>query len=141
MQFKYDFERYGPDKIPFVDIIIENKDNQKTTGYRALLDSGAFMTVMHSEIADVLDIDLSHIKDEVAFVGIGKIKRQLKGKKYVAQIMVFQKGNCYKFDTYVLFSDDIPNDGHPILGRMGFFDRFNEVVFNYTSNKIYLIKK
>jgi len=139
MQFKYPFQVIYNDKIPVLDIRITNKDTDKATSYRAMLDSGAFANVFHSEIAGVLGIDLSKIKETLPFGGV-KEAQQMKGKPYVIELMVIQKGKSYKFDSYVIFSDEVSNTGFALLGRQGFFDQFDEVCFNYKNDKFYLQK-
>lgn len=138
MQFKYSFKEFRRDKVPMLEVRITNKDNGIATNYLAMLDSGSFANIFHSEVAEVLDIDLSRIK-EIQFGGVKKAK-QMRGKPYVVELMVIEKGKSYKFDSYVIFSDEISNTGHPLLGRIGFFDQFDEVCFNYKNNKFYLQK-
>ena len=67
MQLKYPFQSVGRDRIPILDIRITNKDNTKSVNYRAMLDSGAFANVFHSDIAAVLGIDLTKIKETQLF--------------------------------------------------------------------------
>ena len=138
MQFKFSFEIVKEDKIPLIDVTLTNKDNGRKVSYRALLDSGAFANVFHSDIAKVLGIDLTTIREQELFKGVEKTKRQMKGKPYIIEIMIIQKGYSHKFDSYVIFTDDINEDGFPLLGRQCFFDRFKEIAFNYTNNKVYL---
>jgi len=139
MQFKYPLSEIRHDKIPLLDVRITNKDNGIAINYRAMLDSGAFANIFHSEIASVLGIDLSKIKETQPFGGI-KEGKQMTGKPYVIELMVMEKGKSYKFDSVVIFSDEISNTGIALLGRIGFFDRFDEVCFNYKNNKFYLQK-
>lgn len=139
MQFKYPFKVIFSDKIPMLDVRITNKETGKSTSYRAMLDSGSFANIFHSDIAGVLGIDLSKIKETQPFGGVKKSK-QMKGKPYIVELMVMQKGHSYKFDSYVIFSDEISNTGHPLLGRIGFFDQFDEVCFSYKNDKFYLQK-
>lgn len=140
MQFKYPFQVIRADKLPILDVRIINKDNGKVINYRAMLDSGAFANVFHSDIASVLGIDLSKIKDTQYFSGVRASKRLIKGKPYILELMVVGKANCYKFDSLVIFSDEVSDTGFALLGRQGFFDRFDEVCFNYKNNKFYLQK-
>ena len=121
MQFKYPFKVIFNDKIPMLDVRITSKENGKSTSYRAMLDSGSFANIFHSDIAGagVLDIDLSKIKETQPFGGIKKSK-QMKGKPYIVELMVMQKGHSYKFDSYVIFSDEISNTGYPYLVELGF---------------------
>lgn len=140
MQFKYPFHIVGRDKIPALDIRITNKDNNISTNYRAVLDSGAFANVFHSDIAAVLGINLSKIKETQYFSGVRKSKRLIKGKPYIVQLMVVQKGRSHMFDSFVIFSDEVSDTGFALLGRQGFFDQFDEICFNHKNDKFYLQK-
>lgn len=138
MQFKYPFQTVFSDKIPMMDIKITNKDTGKSINYRAMLDSGAFANVFRSDVADLLGIDLSKIKEVQLFGGLKESKRQMKGKACVVELMVIQKGKSYKFDSHVIFSDEVSDTGFALLGRQGFFDQSIELCFNYRNNKFYL---
>lgn len=140
MQFKFPFVIHGSDKIPMLEVRLTNKENDKATNYVCMLDSGAFMNVFHSDIAEILDIDLSKIKETILFGGVKDSKKQMKGKPYIIKMTVMQKGKNYSFDSYIVFSDEITDTGYPLLGRIGFFDRFDEVCFNYKNDKFYLQK-
>ncbi len=140
MQFKYPFKVINNDKIPLIDILITNKETNKTTSYRAMLDSGAFTNIFHSDIAKVLGIDLARIKETQLFGGVEKSKRQMAGKLCILELMVVEKGKSHKFDSCVIFSDEISETGFALLGRQGFFDQFDEVCLSYKSNKFYLQK-
>jgi len=139
-KFKFETTNYGNDKLPILDVIITNPDNGKKVIYPALLDSGSFMNVFHSDIAKLLDIDLSLIKKELDFGGVGTKGSKLKGKAYIVNIMVAQKGKKHSFDSYVLFTDELNPDGNPLLGRQGFFDEFLNVELSLASERFYLYK-
>ena len=136
MTLKYSFQEIRGDKIPFVDVILVDKQTGGKTSYRAMIDSGAFMNIFHTDIAQVLGIDLSRIR-EIGFGGVKESKR-MHGKPYIVQIMIMNKGESITFDAYILFSDEISNDGYGLLGRRGFFDQIDEVIFNYKAGKFYL---
>lgn len=138
MKFKYPFRVVAGDKIPILDVRINNKDNNKSTNYRAMLDSGAFANVFHSDIARVLGIDLSKIKETQYFGGVKASKRLIKGKPYIIELMIMQKGQNKTFDCFVIFSEEVSDTGFALLGRQGFFDQFREICFNYKNNKFYL---
>jgi len=140
MRFKYKTTNVGNDRIPLLDVVITNPENNRKVTYPALLDSGAFMNVFHSDIAQVLGIDLSKIKREIEFGGVGTSLSAFKGKPYIVNLMVAQKGKNHSFDSYVLFSDNINPNGNPLLGRMGFIDQFPKVELSLKSNSFYLYK-
>ncbi len=104
-----------------------------------MLDSGAYANVFHSDIAEVLGIDLKNIKDKQLFGGV-KESKKMSGRGYVCELMIMQKGKSRKFDSYIVFSDEISNTGYGLLGRQGFFDQFSEICFSYKNNKFYLQK-
>jgi hypothetical protein len=105
-----------------------------------MLDSGAYINIFHSDIANVLGIDLDKIKDKQVFSGVEETKRSMAGKPYVVELMISQKGESYKFDAVVVFTDQIVNSGYGLLGRQFFFDRFDEVTFKFPLNNFYLKK-
>jgi|GEM_PF-849591 len=138
MQFKYSFTKVRWDNIPFLEVVLKNPENNESVGCRAMVDSGAFISVFHSELAEVLGIDLGLIKSETTFQGVGDIAGSLKGKIYFVDMTVWDKTNKCNFICPVLFSDNIDRNSFSLLGRKGFFDHFDEVVFNIKSNKFYL---
>lgn len=138
MRFKFKTTNLGSDKIPLLEVIITNPVNSRKVSYHALLDSGAFMNVFHSDIAQILGIDLTKIKKEIEFGGVGTSLSALKGKPYIVNLMLAQKGKRHRFDSYVLFSDNINPNGDPILGRQGFIDQFSKVEISFKSNSFYL---
>lgn len=140
MRFKYSTTDYGDDRIPLVDVILTNPDNDISIGYPAMLDSGAFMNVFHADVANLLGIDLSKIKKEIDFGGVGTAGGKLKGKPYIVNIMVAKDGKSHRFDAYVLFSKDINPNGHPLLGRLGFMDKFLKIEFDMKQGKFLLYK-
>ena len=137
MRFKYPFLPDNPYFRPLIKIGF-TKDKKPLFEYPALLDSGAEFCVLHSSIARLLGIDLSRIKKTISFIGVGKAKRSLKGKWAIVDIIVIQKGKSNPFSSYVVFSEDIPEDGYPLVGIRGFFDKFKEITFSYNDKEIYL---
>ncbi len=140
MKFIYEFSRraISDDKLPIITILVKNKENTTSIGYDAMLDSGAFMNVVHASVADILGIDLRNIKQEVSFQGVGTSSRKSKGKLCIVELTVFQKRKRYSFDAPILFSDTVHPNSIPLLGRQGFFDKFSEVSFQFSHNKFLL---
>ena len=138
MKFKFKTTDAGNDKIPLLEVLVTNPENNKKVAYTALLDSGAFMNVFHSDIASVLGIDLSKIKRVTEFGGVGTESSSLKGKPYIVKLTVASKGKSFSFDSYVLFSDDINPKGDPLLGRQGFIDQFAKVELSLQNSSFFL---
>ena len=138
MQFKYNFTESRKDKVPFLNIAVKNRDSSKVINYIAMLDSGAYISIFHSDIAKLLGIDLSIITDKQVFGGVEKSDRELSGKPYIVKLLLTQKGKDYEFETPVIFSDQITDQGFALLGRQGFFDQFDKICFDYKNSKFYL---
>jgi len=95
-------------------------------------------SVFHTDIADTLGIDLKHIKKQVLFRGVGEQSKDFIGKPYIINLMVYQKGISHKFESVIVFSDDINKDGYPLLGMGGFFNKFKKVIFDNERQKVIL---
>lgn len=128
--FKYQkAERY---KRPLIPITLQFENNKINT--LALIDSGADFNVFHSELAELLEINLD-VLEEKEFGGIKKDKVQCKGKLAMVEIGI----NDEYFDSPVIFSSDISDNGYGILGQNGFFDHFR-ITLDYKTDNIYLKK-
>lgn len=126
--FKYQkAERY---KRPLIPISLRFQNKKINT--LALIDSGADFNVFHSDLAQLLDINLDSLK-EIEFGGIKKDKEQCKGKLVMVEIGI--DGDF--FDAPIIFSSDISDNGYGILGQNGFFDHFR-VTLDYKKDNIYL---
>jgi hypothetical protein len=138
MKFAFNFSQFvaSDDKVSVIDIDIKNKENTISLSYRALLDSGASMSVMHERLAFLLGVDLSKTQ-KIEFQGIGD-KSKLTGKLYIVELTIVQNKKQFSFDAPMVFSDSISPNSYGILGRQGFFDHFSEVCFNYPNDKFYL---
>lgn len=130
-QRTFEYKKIGNFWRPIIPITL--KHNKKELNYVALLDSGADFNIFHSEIAEVLDIDLSKLPKST-FGGINK------GTQGIMQMTVIEIGVYdYTFNAPVHFSPDISPDGYGIVGQQGFFDKF-KVLFNLEARKIELKK-
>lgn len=138
MQFKYKFHQVNHDKIPLLDVQITNKETGQSTQYRALLDSGAYANIFHSDIAEIIGIDLEKIKGKQVFSGVEDSGRKLSGKPCFVELMVKQGGKSHRFDAFVIFTDQVVDSGYGLLGRQFFFDRFDEIAFNFPDNSFCL---
>lgn len=127
----FEYKRIGNFWRPIIPITL--KHNKKGLNYVALLDSGADFNIFHSELAEVLEIDLTKLP-KISFSGINK------GVHGIMQMAVIEIGiNDYTFNTPVHFSSEISPDGYGIVGQQGFFDKF-KVLFNFEAKKIELKK-
>lgn len=127
----FEYKKLGNFWKPIVPINL--KHNKKELKYVALLDSGADINIFHSDIAQVLSIDLNALCQK-SFSGI---KKEARGIMYMAIIEIGI--DDYTFNAPVYFSPDISPDGYGIVGQNGFFDKF-KVTFNFDQKKIELKK-
>lgn len=126
--FKYvKADRY---KRPIIPVVLKYKN--KEIKYLALIDSGADLNIFHADLATLLGVDVSKLK-EVEFGGIKQDPQPCKGWLAVLQIGVDDE----IFDSAVIFSNDISNNGYGILGQNGFFDHYR-IVLDYQTDQIIL---
>lgn len=134
VKHKFKYVKEGSFRRPLIDITIRNIQNQSTIKYAVLVDSGADFNVFHSDIAKLIGLDLTGLK-EIEFGGIEQNKNKKALKGYLANIDIGIDNLFYK--TFAIFSNDISPNGHPIVGQKGFFEFFN-VQFDYSKNLGYL---
>jgi len=106
------------------------KLNRIEFNYLTLIDSGADFNIFHADIAKILKIDLSKLKNPVNFSGING-----KGIGYFSAIDIGIDNNF--INTPVVFSNDISDNGYGILGQQGFFNKY-KIEFDYKGRKINL---
>lgn len=121
-------------KSPSIPIILSGNGGKYQ--FMALLDSGADMSVIPEEVAELLGLDLSGNKEEAQGIG---------GKVNSLQTSVnLELGKPHEIYTFslpvkVIFTKDGDNEQElPILlGRAGFFDKF-VITFNQSEERILL---
>lgn len=130
-QKTFNYRKIGAFWRPFLPISLRH--NEKELNYVALLDSGADFNIFHSDIATVLDIDLTKLPSK-SFSGINS------GSKGIMKMAVIEIGvDDFMFNTPIYFSSDISPDGYGIVGQQGFFDRF-KILFNLKARTVELKK-
>src|SRR3989338_5442240 len=130
-QKTFEYKKIGNFWRPILPVTL--KHNKKELKYIALLDSGADFNIFHSDIAMVLDIDLTKLSKS-SFSGINK------GVRATMQMTIIEIGiDNYTFNAPVYFSSDISPDGYGIVGQLGFFNKF-KITFNFDKRKIELKK-
>lgn len=117
-------------KTPSIPILLEGKEKIQTI---ALLDSGADISVLSKDVAEILGLDLS---DEITpCYGIGGKMDSVNTR---VEITVEKGHEHYHFRIpikVILGNFDFPM----LLGREGFFDKF-VISFNQEQEKV-LLKK
>lgn len=111
-------------------IKVKLKFNKVEFNYLALIDSGADFNIFHADIAKILKIDLSKLKNPVNFSGI-----KGGGIGHFTSIDAGVENNF--INTPVVFSEDISDNGYGILGQQGFFNNYR-IDFDYNSREIKL---
>ncbi len=128
MKLTFDYLKTGLWYRPIIPVTF--KCNKTEFNYLALIDSGSDFNILHADIAKILKIDLSKLKNPVNFNGING-----KGVGYFTTIDI-GVGNNF-INTPVVFSNDISNNGYGILGQQGFFNKY-KIEFDYLKRKISL---
>src|SRR3989339_194701 len=99
----------------------------------ALLDSGADVSVIPSEVAELLGINLSGKKEEARGIG-GKVPA-------IQSKLVVELGKAHEIYTYEIpvkiILDKMDEEIPVLLGRAGFFDKF-VITFNQKEEKVIL---
>ena len=115
-------------------LLIRVMGSKKIQKYEVLIDSGADVTIFHTELAELVGIDLSGC-EEKSIKGIGD-QRQ-KYFETEVYIMVGKKRKKIK----VGFAEHLGTMGRPygIAGQLGFFEHF-KISFDY-KNKVFQIKE
>ena len=115
-------------KTPSIPVVLQGKTTFKTI---ALLDSGADISAMPKEVAEILGLDLSGERSP-AF-GIGGETEAVE-TTVSARITKGHEDYKFKLPVKVIFDDyNFPM----LLGRAGFFDKFI-ITFNQQQEKVVL---
>jgi hypothetical protein len=121
-----------PNKIkrPIIRIAIEHKG--KEIPYFGLIDSGADINIFHSELAELLGLDLeAGEKQYVAGVVEGE------RRPYYVHKVSLKIGGWRHENVRVGFMPSLSKNGHGLLGQYGFFDLYS-VKFDLPKGEIEL---
>ena len=124
-----DGAEYG--EMPLLHVRLKNGKN--FVDLDCLVDSGAGACVFNREIAEALGIDLSKAvtKD---FEVVGGASLQAKIEKVQLQVVGFDD------EWLTIDAGFIPEDEIPLLGQVGFFDKF-EITFRTYRNQFSIERK
>ncbi len=134
-KLKFDYIKIGKHKRPIIPVQISFENRAVNTP--ALIDSGADFNLVNIGIAETLGIKLNKSKP-IIFNGVGNKSLSLEGYIAIVKLKIFNKGESVCFETPVVFTEQIPENGHALLGETGFFDQLDEVSFYYNRGKIVL---
>ncbi len=124
MRFGYKRLSNGIER-PIIPITVRNPRTQQSIRYLALVDSGADVCIFASEIAELIGIDVaSGRQHNVGGVVAGE------GRPYYMHEVEIEVGGWWKTTT-VGFMPALSPNGHSLLGRSGFFDRFSFIKFEH----------
>ena len=96
----------------------------------AYLDSGAMMSILDYSIAEVLGLPLIHARTQRFIVGDG---RYIHGRVVTLPVQV----GSLRFRAPIAFSAEL-KVGFNLLGRVGLFEQFDEVVFQEKRRQVIL---
>ncbi|MEK6824389.1 MAG: retropepsin-like aspartic protease [Nanoarchaeota archaeon] len=122
-------------KSPSIPVTLSGAGGKYT--FVALLDSGADVSAIPEEVAELLGVDLSGKKEDAAGIG-GKVPA-VQSKLFLE---IGKPHETYKFDlpVKVILNKGIVLDGQEIpvlLGRAGFFDKF-VIIFDQKEERVTL---
>jgi predicted aspartyl protease len=121
-------------KTPSIPVSLSGKGGRY--GFIALLDSGADISVISQEVAELLGLDLSGEREEATGIG-GKVP----AVQTSVNIEIGKPHEIYNFSipVKVILDRGVVEDLPILLGRVGFFDKF-VITFNQREEKV-IIKK
>ena len=118
---------------PIIPIEIST-DTDNAISYEVLVDSGADISIFDAEVAEAIGITNLESGDKFVFSGI--TGEEEIGYLHIVTITV---KDC-SYQTTVVFSENIRDDGHGIVGQKGFLDYF-AIKFDYYKKYVVLRKK
>ncbi len=134
MRFEYEpvpLSGGGVSYQPRVDIVFTNPQNGKRATIKALIDSGAGMTVLNAQFADILEINLEAGRPR-RFYGITS---SAVGYDHPLTIRVRQDRRN-EFLITCAFLPGLQTDA--LLGQSGFFENY-KVIFERYRNRFQVI--
>src|SRR3990167_9461875 len=129
----------GPKKnipiyLPLIDVLVTCK-HMVSKPVRCCIDTGAYMNVFPKEFATAfLGFSERSMKRDahiIKILGVGGIETEGYGHRCVIHALDF----CLK-DVLIYFVDNQP---FPLLGRSGFMDRFQKIIFDEKKHIVELI--
>jgi predicted aspartyl protease len=131
MKFPYKLLASGIAR-PIIPIRVRNPRTQQAVRFLALVDSGADMTLLPGELAEVIGFDLAAgERKNVSGVVAGE------SRPYYVHPADIEVGGWWK-KISVGFMPDLSSNNFGLLGQTGFFDRFKFVKFEYPKSTIEL---
>ena len=129
MKFPYlKFEEFWKPVIPVTFV-----SGDKKLTYRALIDSGSDINIVHAAVGEYLGIDIKKgIKHPIS--GISG-----NATGYIHKISI-EIGGWIFDDIPISFSEDIAPYGFGVFGQIGFFDKFI-IKFDYQKKIIEIVPK
>ena len=114
---------------PLLPVKLICKD--KSCDVWALVDSGAYATLVSPNLCSILGINLKEGKESIA-IGIGGAAQ----KTYFHDLELEVGG--YTFNCYAGFTEGFEIET-VLLGQEGFFNFFKKVIFDYNAGEIELV--
>lgn len=113
--------------MPIIPVVLFGMDNN-VIELEAYVDSGAYISIFDMEFASVLGFELMDGRRQMFIVGDGSF---IPGYVFKLPLQIGE----YKLVSEVAFSDKL-NVGFNLLGRIGIFDKFEEIIFREKKQEI-----
>ena len=124
---KYNYRVWGGFWAPMIPVAVSRFQNRGFIQTFCLVDSGAYMSAMSSELAEVLGVKIKK--------GIPRSIRVAGGDMVAYEHKLFIKVKNKVVRIKVLFSDDLKVN---IIGREDFFNKFL-IIFRQNRKQLWLI--
>jgi hypothetical protein len=129
MKFKYKRLGSGVER-PIIPITVRNPSTKQSIGYFALVDSGSDICIFASEIAELIGLDVTAGRQ----VMVGGVVQGESRPYYLHEVDIEVGGSPRR--ATVGFMPELSKNGHGLLGRDGFFDRFTFVKFEQPKSTV-----
>lgn len=120
---------------PKIDVVIFC-NHMSTRSIRCLIDTGATFNLFPAEVATAFlgfsEKTLVKKGREMKFYGIGGIEKTAYGHSCTIHTPEFRLEN-----VFIYFMKDQP---YPLLGRIGFMDRFSKIIIDEVGKNLQLIR-
>lgn len=116
----FPYKKHKARLMPIIPVVLFGRDNG-VLELEAYVDSGAYISIFDMEFASALGFGLMDGRKQMFIVGDGSF---IPGYVFKLSLQIGK----YKFMSEVAFSDKL-NVGFNLLGRIGIFDKFEEIIF------------
>lgn len=121
--------------VPFMDVVVENGTHRQRRSF--ILDTGAQITFISTELAQALGVDLTHPDDTLPVVGAGTCDVTLKGYTIDKMLIPTSQDVAMAYTQPIVFVLDVPGiDGGIGSNTLFFFEELLAVDFDLSGGTL-----